>query len=168
MHEQRFDLLGRPDTVRIDVHGTNDLIDYAFDGVDRLSSIADASGLISLAYDLRDNLLSETTSQGTIGYGYDLRDRLTSRFGAGLPTASYVYDDLDRLREIHEDPLGPVRIDFDAQHRMSQVTLPNGIQGIPSYDPNNRINAVTYRKANGNLVGDLQYDHDAAATSPRF
>ncbi|HEX2269002.1 MAG TPA: hypothetical protein VHH35_05690, partial [Pyrinomonadaceae bacterium] len=134
---------------------------YTYDSVNRLTQIVDSvAGAITYGYDNLDRLTSKTTPQGSITYTYDDAGRMTSMTVTGQPTVNYTYDNNDRLTQITQGT-ATVTIAYDDIGRRTSLTLPNNVVTEYGYDLGSRLTSLTY-KHNGNVIGDLTYEYDAA------
>jgi YD repeat-containing protein len=57
-------------------------------------------------------------------------------------SASYTYDDLNRLSTVVDGRLGTTTYAYDPANNVTTATLPNGVQSIFSYDALNRLTAL--------------------------
>lgn len=134
---------------------------YTYDSVNRLTQIADSlAGTITYGYDNLDRLTSKTTPQGTLSYTYDDAGRLTSMTVAGQPAINYTYDNGDRLTQVTQGSQ-TVTMTYDDIGRRTSLTLPNNVVTEYGYDVASHLTSLTYKK-NGNVIGDLTYEYDAA------
>jgi RHS repeat-associated protein len=139
---------------------------YTYDSVNRLTQVVDSLGGTNIfGYDALDRLTSKTTSEGTINYTYDGVGRLTSMTVAGQPAVNYTYDNGDRLTQITQGSQ-TVTIAYDDIGRRTSLTLPNNVVTEYGYDLASHLTSVTYRH-NGNVIGDLSYEYDAAGNVTR-
>ncbi|WP_140630132.1 kelch repeat-containing protein [Methylibium rhizosphaerae] len=135
-----------------------------------------ASQVITRSYDGLDRMTQEVTPQGEVNYTYDAAGRRTSMVvkngtpGAqtAQPTITYGWDNADRLTSIaqaagsaNNNVAQVVTLAYDAAGRRTQTTLPNGSTEAYTYDFADQLTAITYKKADGTLIGDLTYTYDA-------
>jgi RHS repeat-associated protein len=134
---------------------------YTYDSVSRITQVVDSvGGTTTFGYDNLDRLTSRATAQGNITYSYDDGGRLTSMTVAGQPTVNYTYDNGDRLTQITQGTQ-TVTIAYDDIGRRTSLTLPNSLVTEYGYDLASHLTSLTY-KHNGNVLGNLTYDYDAA------
>ena len=114
---------GKRSSVVETISGTTVQIDYAYDGLDRLTASERDDGTshdttytydvvgnrltktigsteTTYTYNPLDQLESETTSVETTNYGYDLRGNLSSKTANG-ETINYIYDSQNKLRKVY-------------------------------------------------------------------
>lgn len=140
------------------------------------TSVASVS-TITRTYDELDRMISEVTPQGQVDYTYDNAGRRTSMTvingapGAQItqPAVTYTYDSADRLTGIHQTAgsinagaAQSITLAYDASGQRTQTTLANGSTVDYTYDNAGQITAIVFKKSDGSLIGDLQYDYDAA------
>jgi RHS repeat-associated protein len=154
---------------------------YTWDGGDRVTKIESGrcagvdcetftvESVIDRVFDDLDRLRQETSAQGQVDYTYyatGLRETMTV---AGQPTITYFYDPANRLTSVQQaagvsngNVAQTVGITYDNANRRDVVTLANGVTIKYGYDHANQLVSIVYRKANGDLIGDLTYAYDAA------
>ena len=140
-------------------------------GVGRLTSVTDAAGTLSRTYDERGNVVSEVRRRGGVtlatAYAYDAADRLVS---VGYPsnwTVDYVRDAMGRTTAVSVRGPGagePVPIVSSAGYQpfgpVNGLQFGNGVVETRSYDPDNRLTALSDAGTAG--VQNLTYAYDAA------
>jgi RHS repeat-associated protein len=149
-------------------------IRYTYDKASRLIAIQDSrAGTITRTYDDRfDALVRERSPQGTVAYTFyanGLRKTLTPSNGT---TIAYAYDAANRLTALTQAagtgsgavPATPqtVVLRYDSANRQTAVQLPNGMTLRYAYDDASQLQSITYHKADGTVLGDLQYTYDQA------
>ena len=165
-------------------------VENTWDAGNRLTQIVDrtcgvgldcgtvtASQTITRSYDDLDRRIREVTPQGEVDYTYDRGGRRTAvviKNGppgsqAVQPAITYAYDDANRLIRILQaagaiNGNQPQEISFayDAAGQRTLVTLANGCTIHYAYDAARNQTAIVYKRSNGALLGDLQYEYDAA------
>jgi RHS repeat-associated protein len=135
-----------------------------------------SSSVISRAYDDLDRMISEVTPQGEVNYAYDAAGRRTSMTikngppGAQVaqPTITYTHDTINRLigisqaaGTINAGQAQNITLAYDAASQRTQITLANGSTTSYTYNDAHEITALVYKKADGTVIGDLQYEYDA-------
>jgi len=168
-----YDALGRPTEIGYGATAGNSTpastVTLTWDAGNRLTKIVDSvGGTITREYDDLNRLTKEITSQGSIGYTYDAAGRRKSTTVAGQPQLSYTWDAANRLTQIQQaagstngNAIQTVGFDYDNADRRTKVTYPNGIVASYGWDKANRLTDISYKKADGTLVGDLTYTYDA-------
>lgn len=150
-------------------------IGYTWDTGNRLTGVNDsANGNITRTYDELDRLTQEVTVQGTVNYTYDAAGRRTTLQVAGQPLITYTWDVANRLKQIQQAG-GPINnnivqsVDFtyDAAGRRtrtkySNAATPKGVTIDYGYDNADQVTSLTYKKLDGQLLGDVTYAYDAA------
>lgn len=127
-------------------------------------------------FDSFDHVIREVTPQGEIDYAYDSVGRRLSMTikngppGAQIlqPTITYSYDHSDQLTGITQ-AAGPINggqpqtvtLAHDGAGRRIQTTLPNGATVSYTHDDAGQVTTITYKQADGTLLGDLSYGYDA-------
>jgi RHS repeat-associated protein len=156
-------------------------IRYTWDDGNRLTLIEDGScsgqdcatftvaSTLNRDYDGLSRLKEERSAQGKVNYTYypdGLRETTTVQ---GQPTITYTWDDGRRLRFIDQAAgesnggvAQRVEIRYDDANRRKLVLLPNGITIAHDWDDANRLTGLTYKRADGSLIGDLVYGYDDA------
>jgi RHS repeat-associated protein len=139
------------------------------------SSVASTT-VITRTYNDLDHLVSEVTPQGEIDYTYDAGGRRTSMTikngppGSQIaqPVITYSYDANSRLIGIHQAAGSinggqpqDIAFAYDAVGQWTQTTLANGSTIAYGHDDGGQLTSITYKKADGSLIGDLQYAYDA-------
>lgn len=146
---------------------------FGWDAADRLLSLNDSvAGALSYQYDNRfDAVTREDGPTGRVSYTYyknGQRESMTPRNGTKL---SYGYDAANRLISITQaagsgnarpSSAKTVAFDYDEAGRSSRLTLANGITVDYGWNEHAELAGLTYRLADGTLIGDLTYDYDDA------
>ena len=58
-------------------------------------------------------------------------------------------------------------IQYDALGRLGQATLANGITAVYTWDAASQLTGITYKRADGSVLGDLTYGYDLAGVAPK-
>jgi RHS repeat-associated protein len=157
-----YDLLGRITQVKYGVSGQNaeSTVGYAYDGADRLSRVSDtaAGGDTTFAYDDLDRVTSVTRPAGQISYTHDAADRTVSTTPAGRTPTTYEYAADGSLSKIKRGA-DEVVTHYDSAGRQERLTLPGGWSGHYAYDDDGRVNALTYKHGTTDK-GKLTYSYD--------
>lgn len=134
---------------------------YAYDSANRLLSVTDAaSRMTDYTYDAANRLTQVAYPNDVVGaYVYDQADRLlqigyTGPGAATIAAFAYTLDAVgNRLSMIDGD--GTATYSYDALHRLTSVTYPNGEQVAYAYDPmGNRLSMTS------SLAGVTTYSYD--------
>jgi RHS repeat-associated protein len=136
-----------------------------------------ATSVITRTYDALDHKTGEITPQGEVDYTYDAAGRRTSMTikngppGAQLvqPAITYSYDSANHLTGIHQAAgsinagiAQDISLAYDAAGQRTQTMLANGSTINYAYDAAGQVTAIVYKKLDGTVIGDLQYEYDAA------
>ncbi|GJG96678.1 RHS repeat-associated core domain-containing protein [Cupriavidus pauculus] len=168
-----YDPLGRPTLIGFGATASRgtpaSTIGLTWDAANRLTQFVDsAGGTIARDYDVLDRLISESTPQGSVSYTYDVGGRRKTMTVAGQPTLSYTWDAANRLVQIQQaagstngSAIQTIAFSYDAADRRTQTTYANGIVASYAYDLASQLASITYKKADGSLIGDLTYAYDA-------
>jgi len=168
-----YDPLGRPTLIGFGATASGgtpaSTVALTWDAGNRVTQLVDSvAGTITRSYDLLDRLTSETTPQGSVSYTYDAGGRRQSMTVAGQPKVSYTWDAADRLTQIQQaagstngNTIQTIGFSYDAANRRTKTTYANGIVASYSYDVASQLTGITYKKADGTLIGDLTYTYDA-------
>jgi RHS repeat-associated protein len=76
-------------------------------------------------------------------------------------TTAYAYDDAGRLTRITQQGQVTTYV-WDADHRLTDKTLPNGIAVTYRYDAAGQVTEIAYRRTDGTLIERIAYQYDAA------
>jgi RHS repeat-associated protein len=132
---------------------------------------------ITRVYDELDRMTQETTPQGEVNYTYDKagrRETMVVRNGAPgsqtkRPTITYVWDDADRLTQIKQAAGSAnnnveqiIKLKYDDANRRQRLTLANGSTVDYDYDDADQLKTLSFKRANGTVIGDLSYTYDKA------
>jgi len=135
-------------------------------------SAATASATV-LTYD-QMNRLSNVVDQNaqSVGYQYDADGRRTGlSFPGSSRSITYQYDDAGYLNKMDAwgNASSPANQDYvtygyDSAHRMTTMTLKNGVVGTFSYDNDNRLTSLVYTN-NGSQLLRIDYPSIDAANN---
>ena len=148
----------------------------AYDAAGRLNEITEGASRHSFAYDAANRLLrvSESGPAGSsdLSYAYDNLDRRTSRMlsfnGQLIEQVGYSYDATGRLTALsYRSPAMGIgnavttTYQWDAANRLTQKTLPDGIQVLYSYDQADRLLQILYQRTDASVIETITYAYDA-------
>jgi len=154
---------------------------YGYDGFGRRISLTDINGTSTFAYDDLGQLISAShpagTGLGNESYSYDLAGNRTSSAGAPLGAwvydrdrlmrdgaATYTYDaEGNRLTRTDRATGGVTRYTWDAEHRLTSVSFPDGSSESFRYDPLGRRIEIAHgaqatRYSYDGTAVDAEYD----------
>ncbi len=138
-------------------------LEFTYGPMDRIETATDETGTVTHEYDSvgrQTGILHPT--QARVGRGYNAIDQTThiTVRGTGLGTVhdtEYVYDDANRLSEVH-DPLGGVTTyTYDDDSRLTGRELPNGVTTTWTYNARGWVMAVTHRRADTSVIASRTY-----------
>jgi len=141
---------------------------YTWDKGNRITQIADSqNGAIINTWDNLNRLVQQITPKGTVSYTYTANGQRKTMTVAGQPTLTYTYDDGNRLTRIDQaagainnNTPQNITIAYDAANRRTQTKLTNGQTVNYTYDDASQLTAITYKNADGTIIGDLTYGYD--------
>jgi RHS repeat-associated protein len=123
------------------------VVGYTFTPGGRRSTVSDARGVTSYEYDAAGRLSHRTQpGAGVIDYAYDDLDRVTQVTTAGGAT-TYSYDALGRLTNVSGQD-GATSYAYDLTGNLARISTPNGVVGSLTYDQNNQLTTLGYRRGN--------------------
>lgn len=167
-----YDKLGRP--IKGEIRQGSVLtrtIDVDWDAGNRPTRITDSvDGTLAYTFDDRfDAVKTETGPSGTMTYSYYANGLRQTAKASGGTTLTYRYDNANQLTSI-EQAAGAggansataqsVHFSYDGMGRRTKLTLANGITLDYGWNDKGDLASMTYRKAGGALIGDLQYGYD--------
>lgn len=180
-----YDIKSRPQSV---TNRNGQTFTFAYDSLDRLTTLTAPEGSINLGYDAVGNLtsavhyngsafalsydaLNRATSVGetlpngfsvTLGYAYDAngnRTRMTTPWGS----FSYTYDTLNRVTSVLNPAGQTVAFAYDALGRRTKMTYPNGVATSYAYDAAGQVTQIVHQKiASQSAIAFDNYTYDAA------
>jgi RHS repeat-associated protein len=144
-------------------------VSFTYTATGKRQTMTDASGTTTYSYDSMDRLSSKATPEGTLSYTYDAAGNLAlmnSNHTHGV-SATYGYDDLNRLTSVVDSNLGgsgTTSYSYDSANNLGTVKYPNGIETQFTYDllnrvatASNQVSSYTYgRGPTGNLTSALE------------
>jgi len=127
---------------------------YGYDIANRMTS----AGLgMSFSY---DNAGRMTASNG-FSYSYDQEGRLLSQTLAPGKTESYTYGPRGLLSQVSDWVSGNTSFDYDAAHRLTGITRPNGTSLTYQYDPADRLTSAVEKSPGPIQISSIQITRDA-------
>ncbi len=166
-----YDMLNRLTKTVIPAQAGIQSIEYFYDAVGRLTTIADTdTGMIEYVYSnngcasgcgggAADKVIQEITSLGSISYEYDALGRRTKMTVAGQPTVNYSYDSDSRLTGISGWGLG-FGITYDAIGRRTSLSLPNGVTTNYAYDNGSNLLNIESLNPLNQILEKISYVYD--------
>lgn len=149
-------------------HGENTA--YTYDGLGRLSALANGNARLSYTYDSSNRIRSETIDLSEIlpgsaplavKYRYDALGRYA---GIDYPTGteiSYEYDKRSRLVSIEQSGKPVVTYDYDQSGRVMSIQHANKVDAVISRDPVGNVTRIHYARG-GKEIATLSYGFDQA------
>lgn len=117
-------------TQMMDPAGRVTQIKYSFDEANRLQHLiratADGPSII-YKFDERGRRSTMTDTAGTASYGYDDLDRLNRTQRHGGPAITYTYDTLDRITSLQVGDFYRIEYNYDFLGRMESMKTPAGV-----------------------------------------
>ena len=117
---------------------------YAYDAVGNRTIMTDANGQVTLyTYDTlnRPSLTTYVADGQTVRYAYDAVGNRTVMTDS-LGTTRYLYDELNRLKQVTDPFTGTVQYRYDANGNRTQLIYPDGQVVTYTYDAGNRLSNV--------------------------
>ena len=149
------------------INGAGDTTKYAYDPLDRLSSVTDPDGhTTSYEYDPAGHRIATTNAEGEVThYGYDAAGRLTGisysdgttpdvaetydadgdrvKLTDGSGTSTFIYDSLGRITSATNGAGATVLYGYDPAGHLTTLTYPNGKNVTRTYDAAGNLTSVT-------------------------
>lgn len=141
----------------------NSTVTYGYSGFDELISVQNAAGSVSYTYHDNGRIASMTNANGfSFAYQYDENGNLTEITYPGGKKVTYRYDSLNRVYEIYNNWLNQTATyTYDDANRLKEFKNFNGIITYYTYDDANRLASqsstvasyqITERDGNGNIT----------------
>jgi len=106
------------------------------------------------------------TIQGIWTYRYAADTREVAGIDMDRATVSYTRDAEHRVTQIqyqvNDEDVRTLGYSYDALGRLTQATFANGIAAIYAWDAASQLTGITYKRADGSVLGDLTYGYDLA------
>ncbi len=134
---------------------------YAYDALNRLTTVHDILGATDYGYDPAGNLAAVTDAQQqTTLYGYDALGRLTSTLPPGLPATTYAYDPVGNLTLLTAADGSRTTATYDALDRPTAIQYP-ATSAAPGYSVGYTYDALGRRASMSDPTGVTAYHYDA-------
>ena len=131
------------------------VINYGYDDVHQLTSIAAPDLAIGYTYDDVGNLDIMIDATGTTDYDFDELHRLKKITYPNGRTIDYTYDEVGNLKTL-TTPFGIVTYEYYDNNLLHYIILPNSQQVVYHYDDANNLKRVDY--PNGTYTTYDDYD----------
>ena len=140
--------------ISIDYADSTPDVAFAYDPVGNRVQMTDGAGSEARAFDGLDRLVSVARGSTSFSFAYDAVGNITRRVYPGGSTSEYDYDGLDRLSEVTSNGRA-VGYGYDVASNLVETTLPadNGHVETRRYDLSGRLTEVASRKGATNLAG---------------
>ncbi len=128
--------------------GVTPNVSYAYDDVNRRTSMTDGTGTTTSTHDAGGRLTSQTNGAGaTVGYAYDTSSRMTSLTYPGNKTVARAFDAANRLTAV-TDWLGKTnRFTYDPNSNLTSQLSANGVAEANTYDRTDQMTGVSINKS---------------------
>ena len=150
-------------TRRADSDGV-DLEAFEYDAVGRLVRATAPGGEVRRTYDSLSRVLTEAQSRGTVRAAYDAAGRAIALDYPGGESIRRTFDARGRVTEITTVAGEPIAgIQYRAGEQVSRLVLGGVIEADCTYDAQERLQSVTYRRIDdGALIEGYSYARDDA------
>ncbi len=149
------------------------VVNYTYGVLDRRTSMTDYTGTTFYEWDDLDRLIAVIASKNAfkgdgddlaLRYEYDLADRRAAIIYPGGERIQYTFDDAGRMTTVNNVTRGLLFTYAynPANGLLTQLSRPNAINTLYSYDGMARVTAIRHQRANGNLVAEFFYTLDVA------
>ncbi|WP_444923581.1 RHS repeat-associated core domain-containing protein [Microbulbifer sp. DLAB2-AF] len=147
-------------------------ITYTYDDHDRLASIQDGVGTTTFSYNTNSTIatIDGPWESDTIAYTYDDHSRIKTLVVENGPQREYIYDTLNRLKDIKVGSQTYTYQYVGNSGLIDSLTLPNQTLSKYAYDGMNRLQQLTNKTIDEQLLTDYQFtynDRDLIATESR-
>ncbi|MFO0709556.1 MAG: RHS repeat-associated core domain-containing protein [Sandaracinus sp.] len=147
---------------------------FTYGPQDRIATATDETGTVRHEYDSvgRQTAIVHPTG-ARVGRSYDAIDQTRHITVRGSATGTvrdteYVYDDANRLSEVH-DPLGGVTTyAYDDDSRLTSRTLPNGVTTTWTYNARGWVMSVTHRRPDTSVIASRTYERSPSGEPTRI
>ena len=165
------------------INRNNQTINYAYDEINRLTSITGITINRNMTYDLNDNLVKLLDNYGSLDFVYDKINRIESYTDFYGNQVQYIYDDAGNIKNIiypgnkmvvyEYDPDGLMKNVTDWQNKITKysyrndgtidrIDLPNGTYTKYVYDAAGRLTGLSNNKSDGTIINSYSYTLDKA------
>jgi RHS repeat-associated protein len=147
---------------------------FTYGPQDRIATATDETGTVTHEYDAVGRQTGIVHPTGArVGRSYDAIDQTRHITVRGSATGTvrdteYVYDDANRLSEVH-DPLGGITTyAYDDDSRLTSRTLPNGVTTTWTYNARGWVMSVTHRRADTSVIASRTYERSPSGEPTRI
>jgi RHS repeat-associated protein len=129
-----------------------------------IKSMTDNNGMTSYRYDNNGQLAGIDMPNGaSVDYTYDIAGRVKTlkekaRTTGVEYTTQYDYDTFGNLVWVKDPANGITTMKYDTLNRLTERLLPNAMKTEWSYDQLDRIQSVTHKDAQGNVLSSVSYE----------
>ncbi|MBI4871164.1 MAG: hypothetical protein HY814_06315, partial [Candidatus Riflebacteria bacterium] len=142
-----------------------------YDAVGNMLRVTDTNVAIEQTFDAlnRVTAINHHHLNRTVLRDWDAVGNLTSLSVAGQPnsTATYTYDNRNRVTAIQHATMGNVAYTYNGAGQKTSLTLPNGIVCSYTHDANGRLTALEYRRPDDSVVFSETLTYDARGNITR-
>lgn len=156
-----YDALSRPTERRLLPSGGVETL--AYDAFGNVKRVANGEVVYTFTHDAKDRLLTKTDSRlaRSLAFEYDAADRLIRKTDYQGDVTHFLYDGTGRLVAEQSDAFLQVSYHYDPAGQLVNRILSSGAQTDYAFDPAGRLTSLTHRSADGTVVRDQTYTHDA-------
>jgi RHS repeat-associated protein len=144
--------------------GTTD-VSFTYDANGNRKSMTDAAGTATYAYDALDRLTTVTRGTQIIRYGYDRGGGIASVTYPDGTLYTYAYDADHRLDTVTNGPVPGAQLadyDYDPAGQVTQISRPNATLAAFEYDHAGRLTSILDRRSGGPDLVNETYTYDPA------
>jgi len=139
---------------------------FGYDLRDNLVSITDPDSILSMTYDGADRMLTESTAGApnqpsvTLTFNYDKNgNRLTMDDGV-VGVTNYIFEQRNLLDTLSAPGQGAINFEYDALHRRTGISRPNGADTTFVWDAASRLTSIEH-VLGLTTFSSFVYGHDA-------
>ena len=146
-------------------------VGFAYDSANRLTSVTDPLGrTVHFAYDLADRVVEQTLNDGrVIGFTYDANGNLTSLTPPSRPAHGFTFTPVDLLASYAPPPVTPggaTLYSYNRDRQLTRVDRPDGRSVLLSYDTAGRPATLAIGRGSFQYGWDDATGHLTSITAP--
>jgi RHS repeat-associated protein len=128
---------------------------YAYDDLNRLTTITYPTRTVTYNYDPLNNLTRAINENGTVYINYDNRYRINSVSDPFFYGIGYTYDAVGNRTALKVNGATYATYTYDAANRLTSRSAPNGVTSSYGYDDMNRLTSLMHTNGSTTLSGNL-------------